>query len=302
MKSIEVSGLIKNYGKIKAVDGIDFSVDSGSLFAFLGPNGAGKSTTIDILCTLLRPDGGRAAINGLEIGRQDEKIRREIGVVFQEGVLDRLLSVRENLMLRGSFYGFRGEELKKRVSDALLKSGAGEFALRKYGQLSGGQRRRADIARALVNSPKILFLDEPTTGLDPQTRKSIWDTIRRLQRDNGTTVFLTTHYMEEAEQADYVVVIDAGRVAAEGTPEALKREYAADSLKLYGDADVLIKLLEGTDAQPVRFPGGIKIKLLDTVSALPLLERTKEAITGFEAAMGNMDDAFIGITGKEIRE
>ena len=173
MKSIEVSGLIKNYGKIKAVDGIDFSVDSGSLFAFLGPNGAGKSTTIDILCTLLRPDGGRAAINGLEIGRQDEKIRREIGVVFQEGVLDRLLSVRENLMLRGSFYGFRGEELKKRVSDALLKSGAGEFALRKYGQLSGGQRRRADIARALVNSPKILFLDEPTTGLDPQTRKSI---------------------------------------------------------------------------------------------------------------------------------
>ena len=211
MKSIEVSGLIKNYGKIKAVDGIDFSVDSGSLFAFLGPNGAGKSTTIDILCTLLRPDGGRAAINGLEIGRQDEKIRREIGVVFQEGVLDRLLSVRENLMLRGSFYGFRGEELKKRVSDALLKSGAGEFALRKYGQLSGGQRRRADIARALVNSPKILFLDEPATGLDPQTRKSIWDTIRRLQRDNGTTVFLTTHYMEEAEQADYVVVIDAGR-------------------------------------------------------------------------------------------
>ena len=300
MKSIEVSGLIKNYGKIKAVDGIDFSVDSGSLFAFLGPNGAGKSTTIDILCTLLRPDGGRAAINGLEIGRQDEKIRREIGVVFQEGVLDRLLSVRENLMLRGSFYGFRGEELKKRVSDALLKSGAGEFALRKYGQLSGGQRRRADIARALVNSPKILFLDEPTTGLDPQTRKSIWDTIRRLQRDNGTTVFLTTHYMEEAEQADYVVVIDAGRVAAEGTPQALKREYAADSLKLYGDADVLIKLLEGTDAQPVRFPGGIKIKLLDTVSALPLLERTKEAITGFET--GNMDDAFIGITGKEIRE
>ena len=302
MKSIEVSGLIKNYGKIKAVDGIDFSVDSGSLFAFLGPNGAGKSTTIDILCTLLRPDGGRAAINGLERGRQDEKIRREIGVVFQEGVLDRLLSVRENLMLRGSFYGFRGEELKKRVSDALLKSGAGEFALRKYGQLSGGQRRRADIARALVNSPKILFLDEPATGLDPQTRKSIWDTIRRLQRDNGTTVFLTTHYMEEAEQADYVVVIDAGRVAAEGTPQALKREYAADSLKLYGDADVLIKLLEGTDAQPVRFPGGIKIKLLDTVSALPLLERTKEAITGFETAMGNMDDAFIGITGKEIRE
>lgn len=159
MKSVEVDGLKKYYGNIKAVDGIDFYVDSGSLFAFLGPNGAGKSTTIDILCTLSRPDGGRVLINGMELGRQDEKIRSEIGVVFQDGVLDRLLSVRENLMLRGSFYGFKGERLKKRVDEALLEAGAAEFAGRKYGRLSGGQRRRADIARALVNSPRILFLD-----------------------------------------------------------------------------------------------------------------------------------------------
>ena len=302
MKSVEVDGLKKYYGNIKAVDGIDFYVDSGSLFAFLGPNGAGNSTTIDILCTLSRPDGGRVLINGMELGRQDEKIRSEIGVVFQDGVLDRLLSVRENLMLRGSFYGFKGERLKKRVDEALLEAGAAEFAGRKYGRLSGGQRRRADIARALVNSPRILFLDEPTTGLDPQTRASIWETVRRLQRENGMTVFLTTHYMEEADAADYVVVLDGGKIAARGTPALLKREYAADSLKLYGEVSALMGLIKDMQAEAVTFAGGIKIKLADTLAALPLLKRVSGAITGFEVAMGNMDDAFIGITGKEIRE
>lgn len=302
MKSIEVLGLKKYYGNIKAVDGVDFYVEPGSLFAFLGPNGAGKSTVIDILCTLSRPQAGQAFINGMEIGREDEKIRSEIGVVFQEGVLDRLLSVRENLMLRGSFYGLKGEELKKRTENALLEADAAEFADRRYGKLSGGQRRRADIARALVNSPKILFLDEPTTGLDPQTRAGIWETVRRLQRESGMTVFLTTHYMEEADSADYVVVLDNGRVKAKGTPNQLKKEYAADCLKLYGDVPHLIDIIKETRLSYSVLADGIKINLENTLSALPLLEKARGAITGFEVAMGDMDDAFMGITGKEIRE
>ncbi len=302
MKSIEVLGLKKYYGNIKAVDGVDFYVEPGSLFAFLGPNGAGKSTVIDILCTLSRPQAGQAFINGMEIGREDEKIRSEIGAVFQEGVLDRLLSVRENLMLRGSFYGLKGEELKKRMENALLEADAAEFADRRYGKLSGGQRRRADIARALVNSPKILFLDEPTTGLDPQTRAGIWETVRRLQRENGMTVFLTTHYMEEADSADYVVVLDNGRVKAKGTPNQLKKEYAADCLKLYGDVPHLIDIIKETRLSYSVLADGIKINLENTLSALPLLEKAGGAITGFEVAMGDMDDAFMGITGKEIRE
>lgn len=302
LKSIEVLGLKKYYGNIKAVDGVDFYVEPGSLFAFLGPNGAGKSTVIDILCTLSRPQAGQAFINGMEIGREDEKIRSEIGVVFQEGVLDRLLSVRENLMLRGSFYGLKGEELKKRTENALLEADAAEFADRRYGKLSGGQRRRADIARALVNSPKILFLDEPTTGLDPQTRAGIWETVRRLQRENGMTVFLTTHYMEEADSADYVVVLDNGRVKAKGTPNQLKKEYAADCLKLYGDVPHLIDIIKETRLSYSVLADGIKINLENTLSALPLLEKAGGAITGFEVAMGDMDDAFMGITGKEIRE
>ncbi len=302
LKSIEVLGLKKYYGNIKAVDGVDFYVEPGSLFAFLGPNGAGKSTVIDILCTLSRPQAGQAFINGMEIGREDEKIRSEIGVVFQEGVLDRLLSVRENLMLRGSFYGLKGEELKKRTENALLEADAAEFADRRYGKLSGGQRRRADIARALVNSPKILFLDEPTTGLDPQTRAGIWETVRRLQRESGMTVFLTTHYMEEADSADYVVVLDNGRVKAKGTPNQLKKEYAADCLKLYGDVPHLIDIIKETRLSYSVLADGIKINLENTLSALPLLEKARGAITGFEVAMGDMDDAFMGITGKEIRE
>ena len=302
LKSIEVLGLKKYYGNIKAVDGVDFYVEPGSLFAFLGPHGAGKSTVIDILCTLSRPQAGQAFINGMEIGREDEKIRSEIGVVFQEGVLDRLLSVRENLMLRGSFYGLKGEELKKRTGNALLEADAAEFADRRYGKLSGGQRRRADIARALVNSPKILFLDEPTTGLDPQTRAGIWETVRRLQRENGMTVFLTTHYMEEADSADYVVVLDNGRVKAKGTPNQLKKEYAADCLKLYGDVPHLIDIIKETRLSYSVLADGIKINLENTLSALPLLEKARGAITGFEVAMGDMDDAFMGITGKEIRE
>lgn len=232
-KIIEVSELKKSFGEVRAVQEISFAVEEGSLFAFLGVNGAGKSTTIDMLCTLLKPDGGEAAISGHRLGAEDDAIRRSIGAVFQEGMLDALLTVRENLQVRGSLYGLSGETLRSASERACRAVQAEEFFDRRYGKLSGGQRRRADIARALIHAPKILFLDEPTTGLDPQTRKKVWEAIQNLRREMGTTVFLTTHYMEEAAQADYITIMGHGQILARGTPFELKREYAFDQLKLW---------------------------------------------------------------------
>ena len=231
-KIIDVINLHKSYGQIKAVNGISFYVEKGSLFAFLGPNGAGKTTTINILSTLLTKDQGEVFVNDNKLGEHEDEIRNAIGIVFQEGVLDPLLSVKENLETRGSFYGLQKEVLNERVKNALEITGIMELSSRKYGSLSGGQKRRADIARALLNAPRILFLDEQTTGLDPQTRKNVWQTIIRLQKEENMTVFLTTHYMEEADMADYVVIIDNGEIAAKGTPSFLKDEYSNDILKI----------------------------------------------------------------------
>lgn len=302
-KIIEVKGLSKSYGPVKAVKGIDFYVEKGSLFAFLGPNGAGKSTTIDMLCTFLEPDGGSAVVNGYELGKEDDKIRRSIGTVFQDGVLDGLLTVEENLKMRGSLYELKGAALSEAVKKAAYSSGVSDLLKRRYGKLSGGQRRRADIARALVNTPKILILDEPTTGLDPQTRKSVWNTVRSLQRETGMTVFLTTHYMEEAAEADYVVVIDDGLIAAKGTPAELKEKYASDTMRLsYTDLGKITKILEAEDIKYSLAGQEIVVKLNKTVDALPIAEKCKSYVSNIEILNGTMDDAFIGITGKELRE
>lgn len=300
---IEVRGLKKSYGKIDAVRGIDFYVEKGSLFAFLGPNGAGKSTTIDMICTLLQPDAGTALIDGKELGKQDSDIRKVIGAVFQDGVLDNLLTVQENLMIRGGFYGLSGSDLKRAVKDAAENAGVTELLKRPYGKLSGGQRRRADIARSLIHHPKILFLDEPTTGLDPQTRKSVWETIQALQKQTGMTIFLTTHYMEEATEADYVIVIDNGKIAAQGTPTYLKQTYASDMLKLSAkDMAALGKMLSDLGIDNKRISGQYIVKIKETMDALPLIDKLKGHIDGFEVVNGTMDDAFIGITGRELRE
>lgn len=301
-KIIEVKELKKSYGDVQAVKGISFYVNQGGLFAFLGPNGAGKSTTIDMLCTLLQADGGEVTIDGHVLGREDGKIRSGIGVVFQDSVLDPLLTVKENLYCRGSFYGLPADKLKQAVMNAAQYAGVTEFINRPYGKLSGGQRRRADIARALVNQPKILFLDEPTTGLDPQTRKNIWDTIQNLQKENNLTVFLTTHYMEEAASADYVIVIDKGEIAANGTPDELKSRYSSDVLKLSSDDPKAVTAM--LDAENVKYEirsGIIKINLENTLEAVPIVEKCKGCIKNVEILNGTMDDAFIGITGKEIR-
>jgi multidrug/hemolysin transport system ATP-binding protein len=227
---IEVSHLVKRYGSLTAVDDISFSIPEGALFAFLGPNGAGKSTTINVMCTSLDGTAGEIRINGFTVGKQDDGVRRSIGVVFQHSVLDNLLSVRENLLVRGSFYGIGAAALRKRIGELSEAVGLREFIDRRYGTLSGGQRRRADVARALVNTPRILFLDEPTTGLDPQTRLRVWSSLHEMRAREKMTVFLTTHYMEEAAAADDVAIIDHGRIAARGTPAALKDRYSSDTL------------------------------------------------------------------------
>ena len=301
--SIEVAGLKKNYGDVQAVKGIDFYVESGKIFAFLGPNGAGKSTTIDIICTFLKADAGVVTVDGHQLGNDDNAIRRSIGAVFQDGLLDPLLTVSENLRIRAGFYGLKGKQLDKTIREIAERMGIQEIMKRPYGKLSGGQRRRCDIARALVNTPKILFLDEPTTGLDPQTRKSVWETIAKLQRDTGMTIFLTTHYMEEAAEADYVIVIDNGTIVAKGTPSDLKERFTSDKLTFTTkEPEQLAKRLAADGFAPEVVANRVTLRIANTLAALPILSAYKDSITGFTVTTGTMDDAFIAITGKEIRE
>jgi len=302
-KIIEVDKLSKSYGPVKAVQDISFYVEKGDLFAFLGPNGAGKSTTIDIITTVLMPDKGTVIVDDLVLGKEDDKIRSSIGVVYQDNLLDRLLTVEENLFFRAGFYGFNKDRIRESVKNAILTTGIQDYAKQRYGKISGGQRRRADITRALINTPQILFLDEPTTGLDPQTRKNLWEVIRKLQRDREMTIFLTTHYMEEAAEADYVVVIDEGKIAARGTPFELKEKYTSDLLKL-SFKDEIKGLSDLADWGITYTKAGDQfiIRLPHTTDALPILDRCRENLNGFEVLNGTMDDAFIGITGKEIRE
>ena len=276
---VKVKNLSKNYGNVKAVRGISFDVREGDLFSFLGTNGAGKSTTINILTTLLDKTSGEATVGGFDIDREADKVRELIGIVFQDSVLDDLLTVRENLTFRGSLYGMSGTKLRKAVDSAIEITDVSEFADRPYGKLSGGQRRRSDIARALVHMPKLLFLDEPTTGLDPKTRRDIWQMIRDLQKTSGMTVFLTTHYMEEASESDDIVVINKGEIKAHGTPLELKMQYCSDLLK--------ITLTDGEY---------IEHKLTATVDALPIIEQYKGKIANVEIINGTLDDVFLNLT------
>ena len=303
MSVLTVENLTKAYGKIEAVRGISFQVESGRLFAFLGPNGAGKSTTIDILCTLLQPGGGRVTVGGHVLGREDGAIRREIGVVFQESILDPLLTVRENLTLRAHFYRADRQKIGEAVREAAAAADVTELLDRPYGKLSGGQRRRTDIARALLNAPKILFLDEPTTGLDPRTRESVWQTVSGLQKRTGMTVFLTTHYLEEAAGADEVVVIDRGVIAAQGSPYDLQERYSSDKVRLKArDREAVAGLLKEEGLSYVETNGLFSADVPDTVAAIPLLCRAKPYLEGFEVVHGSLEDAFLRITGGGLHD
>lgn len=294
---MEISHLHKSFGAVKAVQDLNFCVKKGELFAFLGVNGAGKSTTINIMCGELRKDSGSVLIGGADLDKEPDSIRRKLGVVFQSSVLDKDLSVRDNLRSRAALYGIHGKAFEKRLEELTELLDFADLLKRPLGKLSGGQRRRIDIARALLHQPEILILDEPTTGLDPQTRTNLWQVIGRLRREQGMTVFLTTHYMEEAADADYVVIIDRGRIAAEGTPLTLKNTYTGDFITLYGITEEQVKTL-GASYESIRDTYRVFVK--DTAAATELILRYPEIFRDYEITKGKMDDVFLAVTGKKL--
>ena len=294
---MEISHLYKSFGEVKAVQDLNFCVKKGELFAFLGVNGAGKSTTINIMCGELRKDSGSVRICGADLDREPDSIRRKLGVVFQGSALDKDLSVRDNLRSRAALYGIHGKAFEKRLEELTELLDFADLLKRPLGKLSGGQRRRIDIARALLHEPEILILDEPTTGLDPQTRTNLWQVIGRLRREQGMTVFLTTHYMEEAADADYVVIIDRGRIAAEGMPLTLKNTYTGDFITLYGITEEQVKTL-GASYESIRDAYRVFVK--DTAAATELILRYPEIFRDYEITKGKMDDVFLAVTGKKL--
>ncbi len=299
MNAIEINGLKKSFGDVKAVDDISFKVKEGSLFAFLGENGAGKSTTINIISTLLLKDEGEVFVDGLNIDKDASKIRSKVGIVFQGYVLDKRLSVKDNLKIRASYYGIYGEAWKKRFAELSEVFELDEINGREYGKLSGGQRRRVDIARALINRPKILILDEPTTGLDPQTRKTVWEIISNVKRETGMTVFLTTHYMEETAKADTVVIIDSGKIIAESSPVRLKDKYSSDYIKIYYPKNETIeKSLIGYEYSYE--DNCYKVKVASSVEAKEFVLAHGNILNDFEIIKGDMDDVFLNVTGKTL--
>ncbi len=296
---IEINNLSKSYGDINAVNGLSFSVKSGELFAFLGVNGAGKSTTINIMCGQLQKDGGTVIIDGKDLDSNTSDVKRELGVVFQNSVLDSALSVYDNLKSRAALYGIFGDEFSKRLKELSSLLEFENLLKRTVGKLSGGQRRRIDIARALLHKPKILILDEPTTGLDPQTRKILWNVISELQKKESMTVFLTTHYMEEASDADYVVIIDNGSISAKGTPLELKNTYTGDFITLYSTDESTVKEL-GTEYETVG--GAYRLFVPNTKAATELILKHPEIFNDYEITKGKMDDVFLAVTGKKLTE
>ena len=294
---IEIDHLSKSFGDIRAVQDLSFQVREGELFAFLGVNGAGKSTTINILCGQLAKDGGSVRICGADPDREADRVKRSLGVVFQNSVLDKSLSVRDNLESRAALYGITGKAFSRRLEELSGLLELDDLLKRTVGKLSGGQRRRIDIARALLHQPRILILDEPTTGLDPQTRKLLWDAVSRMRREKSLTVFLTTHYMEEAADADYVVILDSGRIAAQGTPLTLKNTYTGDFITLYGVTEEQVRGL-GHPYEAIR--DAYRVSVPDTAAATGLIVRNPEVFRDYEITKGRMDDVFLAVTGKKL--
>lgn len=296
---IEIKNLCKSFGDVKAVNDISFCVKEGELFAFLGVNGAGKSTTISIICNMLSMDSGSVMVDGVDIVKNAGKIKSDIGVVFQNSVLDKALTVKDNLRCRAALYGITGKNFDERLKELAMLLDFEDILGRSVGKLSGGQRRRIDIARALIHHPKILILDEPTTGLDPQTRSRLWTVIAELRQKQNMTVFLTTHYMEEAADADHVIILDSGRVAAEGTPHELKNTFTGDFVTIYGADEEIIK----TWGRPyVKFKDAIRITVSDTAEATALIVAHPEVFRDYEITKANMDDVFLAATGKTLSD
>ena len=294
---IEINNLDKSFQDVHAVNDLSLRVKEGELFAFLGVNGAGKSTTISIMCGMLAKDGGKVFIDGKDVDKDMREITKELGVVFQNTVLDAKLSVKDNLTSRAALYGITGKEAKQRIAHLAELLEFKDILNRTFGKLSGGQKRRVDVARALLNNPKILILDEPTTGLDPEARKALWSVVTSLRKNQNMTVFLTTHYMEEAVDADYVVILDSGKISAEGTPLELKNKYTGDFVTIYNVDEDKIKAL-GLPYENIR--DAVRIAVKNTKEARDLIVKHPDLFTDFEITKGKMDDVFLAVTGKKL--
>lgn len=297
-KIIEIRNLNKSFGNIKAVNDLSFDVAEGELFAFLGVNGAGKSTTINIICGQLSYDSGSVIIDADNLNSNSQSIKNALGIVFQNSVLDKALTVYDNLENRAALYGIYGNKFKARLNELSELLDFKDLLKRTIGKLSGGQLRRIDIARALLHNPKILILDEPTTGLDPQTRKTLWNVISILRKEKNMTVFLTTHYMEEAAEADYVVIIDSGEITAKGTPLELKNTYTGDFITLYGAKDSEIELLNCSYEKI--HDTVYRVSVENTEAATKLILKYPEIFRDYEITKGKMDDVFLAVTGKKL--
>lgn len=297
---IKIENLTKMFGDLKAVDNLSFSVRRGELFAFLGVNGAGKSTTISILCGLLSKNEGVVEIDGLDVEKNKLEINKKIGVVFQGSVLDQTLNVLDNLKSRGELYGIYGADLKKRIDELAEMLDFKDILKRTVGKLSGGQRRRIDIARALLHKPDILILDEPTTGLDPQTRKLLWKVVTDLRKEDNMTVLLTTHYMEEAVDSDYVIIIDSGKIVAEGTPIELKNAYTGDFITIYNISDEIKNRFDEMGYKYETIRDAIRVSVANTEEATKLISTYPQLFVDYEVTKGNMDDVFLAVTGKKL--
>ena len=298
---IEIKNLSKSFGDVKAVQDLSFHVNRGELFAFLGVNGAGKSTTISIMCGQAVKDSGNIVICGQDIDSGVGDISRKLGVVFQNSVLDQMLTVEENLKSRAALYGITGNEFKIRMKELSKLLDFDDLLKRTVGKLSGGQRRRIDIARALLHRPEILILDEPTTGLDPQTRRLLWNVVMDLRKNENLTVFLTTHYMEEAADADYVIILDSGKISAEGTPLDLKNKYTGDFITFYGLGEAEINLLKDVmQSSPEFIKDAVRVSVPDTSAATKLILEHPELFKDYEITKGKMDDVFLSVTGKKL--
>lgn len=300
---IEVKNFTKRYGDFIAVNDISFSVEEGTIFAFLGPNGAGKSTTINTLCTIFEKTSGSLLVDGKDVTEQKSEVRSSIGVVFQDSTLDAKMTIEENLKMHCVFYNIPKREVDERIQFALKLVDLSAERRKMVGALSGGMKRRVEIARGLIHYPKVLFLDEPTTGLDPQTRAHIWEYIIRLQKEKNITIFLTTHYMEEAEICNKIAIIDGGVIVAHDTPYALKKRYTKDKAYINTKNEMeLENLLAQYDLNFVRKDGYYKVEAENLDNLLEVLSIHKENITNIEIKKGTFNDVFLEITGKQIRE
>ena len=300
--SIEVKNFTKKFGSFTAVDNISFNVEQGTIFAFLGPNGAGKSTTINTLCTIHDKTSGELRINGNDVSNQKDKVRNDIGIVFQESTLDGKLTIEENLKLHCDFYNVPWSEVKERIDFVLELVDIMNWKKAPVDSLSGGMKRRVEIARGLVHFPKVLFLDEPTTGLDPQTRANVWDYIHKLQKQKNITIFLTTHYMEEAEICNKVAIIDHGKIVAHDTPDNLKKKFTSTTLKIKtSNQDNLLQYLNESYLKYKQDDGQVTVFATNVEKVLGIISTFKESIEDIEISKGTLNDVFIAITGKEIR-